>query len=309
MALARLVILPRFPSWVTGSTLRVWLARVAICLDNLPAYRGMSSDGSVLVGTAFTGNFTGLQNQYVTTNGLAFRWVFNSPAVTEIPRPAGGTWSSAIAISPNGNLTLTGGNSTDYPFGEVWVHNATTNAIAELGSPNTQFTPRLFGGMTALENLMVAQHNALMRASGFSVWGLFGLPNWRSAERRAVEKAKRWLERINLVERADDPAGELPYGDQRRLEIARAMCTGPSLLCLDEPAAGVPKEESGELFNAVANISSDVSILFIEHDMDVVFAHANRVIVLDRGRLVASGTPQEVRADPEVQRIYLGSRH
>src|SRR5665213_2141919 len=90
---------------------------------------------------------------------------------------------------------------------------------------------RLFPGMTALENLMVAQHNALMLASGLTFLGLIGAPSWRTAEKRAIDRATEWLRRIGLLERADDAAGNLPYGDQRRLEIARAMCTEPALLC------------------------------------------------------------------------------
>src|SRR5882762_8247170 len=103
---------------------------------------------------------------------------------------------------------------------------------------------RLFPGMTALENLMVAQHNALMLASGLTFLGLIGVPSWRSAEKRAIDLARFWLARIGLLDRADDAAGNLPYGDQRRLEIARAMCTEPALLCLDEPAAGLNTRES-----------------------------------------------------------------
>ena len=103
---------------------------------------------------------------------------------------------------------------------------------------------RLFPGMTALENLMVAQHNALMRASGLTFLGLIGAPSWRSAEKRAIDLARLWLDRIGLLDRADDAAGNLPYGDQRRLEIARAMCTEPALLCLDEPAAGSSRQSS-----------------------------------------------------------------
>src|SRR5262249_46611179 len=106
---------------------------------------------------------------------------------------------------------------------------------------------RLFQGMTVLENLLVAQHNALMAASGFSVLGALGVPPCAGAERSAIDKARYWLEKIALIERADDPAGELPYGAQRRLEIARAMCTEPVLLCLDEPAAGLNAHESAEL--------------------------------------------------------------
>src|SRR5258708_9491406 len=98
--------------------------------------------------------------------------------------------------------------------------------------------------MTALENLMVAQHNALMRASGLTFLGLIGAPSWRSAEKRAIDLARLWLDRIGLLDRADHAAGNLPYGDQRRLEIARAMCSEPVLLCLDAPAPGLHARES-----------------------------------------------------------------
>jgi branched-chain amino acid transport system ATP-binding protein len=106
---------------------------------------------------------------------------------------------------------------------------------------------RLFAGMTVLENLIIAQHNKLMRASGWSIAGLLGMACYRSAEAAAIERAAAWLERIGLIDRADQVAGTLPYGDQRRLEIARAMCTEPVLLCLDEPAAGLNPHESHEL--------------------------------------------------------------
>ncbi len=106
---------------------------------------------------------------------------------------------------------------------------------------------RLFPGMTVLENLLVAQHNPLMLASGYTLLGVLGFPSYAPREREAIDKARAWLDRIGLIERADDPAGELPYGAQRRLEIARAMCTDPVLLCLDEPAAGLNPRESAEL--------------------------------------------------------------
>ena len=170
---------------------------------------------------------------------------------------------------------------------------------------------RLFPGMTVLENLIIAQHTKLMRASVWSIVGLLGLARYRNAEKDAVDRAREWLDRIGLTARADQDAGTLPYGDQRRLEIARAMCTDPVLLCLDEPAAGLNPHESHELNRLLLSIRDRyrIAILLIEHDMNVVMGISDRVVVLDYGKKIGDGTPEEVRSDQNVIDAYLGVPH
>jgi branched-chain amino acid transport system ATP-binding protein len=170
---------------------------------------------------------------------------------------------------------------------------------------------RLFAGMTVLENLLVAQHNALMPSVGMGLLAVLGLGGHRRAEAAAIERARLWLDATGLLTRADDPAGALPYGDQRRLEIARAMCTGPVLLCLDEPAAGLNPRESDQLASLLRRIrdggvDQPCSILLIEHDMGVVMRISDHVVVLDHGRKISDGRPEAVRADPAVIAAYLG---
>jgi branched-chain amino acid transport system ATP-binding protein len=180
--------------------------------------------------------------------------------------------------------------------------------IARRGVARTFQNIRLFAQMSVLENLIVAQHNPLMRASGYTVLGVLGFASYRRAEAKAIALARGWLERIGLTQRADWNAANLPYGDQRKLEIARAMCTEPKLLCLDEPAAGLnPREttELGELLRAIRD-EFGIGILLIEHDMSVVMGISDHIVVLDYGRKIADGPPEAVRKDANVIKAYLG---
>lgn len=202
-----------------------------------------------------------------------------------------------------GMITLTSSSGTKYLLERMTDFEIPARAKVARTFQNI----RLFSGMTLLENLLVAQHNKLMTASGFTLLGLFGLASYRNASRASIDLAKHWLEKAKLVDRADDPAGDLPYGAQRRLEIARAMCTEPELLCLDEPAAGLNPKESAELNELLNGIkSTGTSILLIEHDMSVVMQISDHVVVLEYGRKISDGNPTSVKSDPRVIAAYLG---
>lgn len=178
--------------------------------------------------------------------------------------------------------------------------------LNKLGIARTFQNIRLFGELSVKDNVLIALHNQ-RRVSVFDV--LFRTPKFRRDERLISEKAMNLLELFKISGKAEEKAKNLPYGEQRKLEIVRALASNPKLLLLDEPAAGMNPQETKELMELIAFIRSEfkLTILLIEHDMKLVMGICEKIMVLNYGRIIATGTPDEIRANPEVVKAYLGN--
>lgn len=193
----------------------------------------------------------------------------------------------------------------DILFEKQQIQTKPDYKISRLGMVRTFQHVRLFGNMTLAENLLVAQHRHL---NTNLLSGLLKTPDYRRREQKSLDRAAYWLNRVGLLDLANREAGNLAYGQQRRLEIARCMVTEPKLLMLDEPAAGLNPAETRELDQLIVSLKEDynVSVLLIEHDMSLVMGISDRINVISQGRPLAAGTPDEIRQNDDVIKAYLG---
>lgn len=283
------------------------------------------------------------QNSILEVNGLGMRF----GGIRALHEVSFGIQRHSISalIGPNGAGKTTVFNCLTGFYraqqGHIWLHarNQTTDVLQVLGGPvqwrdliqpsqlKQRMFYKLFGGvhrvnqaglartfqnirlfreMTVLENLLVAQHQWVNRNL---LAGIFNTPAFRAAEREALEQAFYWLDWLDLAEAANRLAGELSYGQQRRLEIARAMCTRPELLCLDEPAAGLNPAETEALSQMIKGLRDQhqTTVLLIEHDMGLVMGISDHIVVLDHGEVIAQGNPEAIRQNPKVIAAYLGT--